>query len=185
MSTLTIVIKSPDAAATLRTQLQKQAGSAVLECQNLANYFVSLAGGIKSAQFEVNSASASPVKASGTLTLTYASIAANDTFSVGKTQFTWKTGAPASENEVRKITDLATTAANLVTAINAHSVVGNIVTASNVAGVVTVTAKQAGEIGNQIALVSSNGTGTAVSASYLASGAGGATGTAVSYSRGY
>ena len=185
MSTLQITIKSPDTAATLRSQFQKDSSASSLEASVLANYFQSIASGTKSAQFEVNTASAHPVKASGTLTIVYSSVAANDTFSIGKTQFTWKTGAPANESEVRKQTDLSVTVANLVAAINAHSVVGNIVTASAVAGVVTITAKVAGEIGNQIALVSSNAGGTAVSAAYLASGAGGGTGTSTSYSRGY
>jgi phage tail sheath gpL-like len=103
---------------------------------------------------------------------------------IGKTTLTWKTGAPANENEVRKQTDLATTAENLVVAINAHSVLGNIVVASRSAGVVTITCKVQGEIGNQIAL-SSSAAGAVASAAYLASGAGGAIGTAVSFSRGY
>lgn len=185
MSSLVITVKSPDTATTLRSQLVKQTGAGAHQAAILSKYFHSIAGGVKSASFEVNTASAHPVKATGTLTLTYASIVDNNTMTIGKTTLTWKTTAPANENEVRKITDLATTAANLVTAINAHSVLGNILTATNVAGVVTVTCKSAGEIGNQIALSSSNGTGTAVSGAYMAGGTGGPTGTAASFARGY
>ena len=183
MSTLQITIKSPDTAATLRSQFQKDSSASSLEASVLANYFQSIASGTKSAQFEVNTASAHPVKASGTLTLTYASINASDTMIIGKTTLTWKTTAPVNENEVRKQTDLATTAANLVVAINAHSVLSGIVVASRSAGVVTIQCKHAGEIGNQIAL-SSSAAGAVASASYLASGAG-ALRTGVSYSRGY
>ncbi len=183
MSTLQITIKSPDTAATLRSQFQKDSSASSLEAAVLANYFQALASGTKSAQFEVNTASAHPVKASGTLTLTYASILDTHTMTIGKTTLTWTTSAPANESQVRKITDLNTTAANLVTAINSHSVLSGIVVASRVAGVVTIQCKHAGEIGNQIAL-SSSAAGAVASASYLASGAG-ALGTGVSYSRGY
>ncbi len=184
MSSLVITVKSPDTATTLRSQLVKETGAGAHQAAILSNYFHSIAGGVKSASFEVNTGTASPVAASGTLTLTYASISANDTMVIGKTTLTWKTGAPANENEVRKQTDLATTAENLVVAINAHSVLGNIVVASRSAGVVTITCKVQGEIGNQIAL-SSSAAGAVASAAYLASGAGGAIGTAVSFSRGY
>jgi len=184
MSSLVVTVKSPDTAATLRSQFVKETGAGAHQAALLANYFHSIAGGVKSASFEVNTGTANPVAASGTLTLTFASIVANDTMTIGKTVLTWKTTAPANENEVQKLTDASISAANLVTAINAHSVLSGIVLASNVAGVVTITCKVQGEIGNQLAL-SSSSAGAVASATYLASGAGGALGTAVSFSRGF
>jgi phage tail sheath gpL-like len=184
MSSVVITISSPKSQQTLINDIQQSSSLATAETVKLSNWFRSIGSGTESANITVNTSSASPVAASGTLTLTYASITANDTMVIGKTTLTWKTGAPANESEVRKITDLATTAENLVVAINAHSVLGNIVVASRVAGVVTITAKVKGEIGNQLPL-SSSAAGAVASATYLASGAGGATGTAVSYSLGY
>lgn len=183
MSSLVITIKSPETSTTLINQLVKQSANAAQECVLLGNYFNSLGAGVKIASFEVSTASASPVKASATLTLTYASIANNDTCVIGATTLTAVTGTPANESQFKKEVDLATTTANLVTVINAHTVLGNIVTASNVAGVVTIQCKVAGEIGNALKLTGS--TGMVASATYLASGAGGGTSTAVSYSRGY
>jgi phage tail sheath gpL-like len=185
MSTLQITIKSPDTAATLRSQFQKNSSSSSLEASVLANYFQSIASGTKSAQFEVNTASAHPVKASGTITATYASVANNDTVTIAGVVFTCVTGTPSGEAQYKKETDGPTTIQNLLVKVNAHSTIGNIITASRSGSVLTLTAKVAGEIGNFLSLASSNGTGQAVSGTYLASGAGGGTGTSTSYSRGY
>ena len=184
MSSLVIIVKSPDTATTLRSQLLKQAGAGSQQAALLSTYFHAIAGGVKSAAFRVSTGTANPVAASGTLTLTYASIVANDTMIIGKTTLTWVTGAPANESQVRKITDLTTTAENLVVAINAHSVLSKVVTATRSAGVVTIACKVQGEIGNQLPL-SSSSAGAVASASYLASGAGGALDTPVDFARGF
>lgn len=183
MSSLVITVKSPETSATLLSQLVAQSANGAQECVLLGNYFSALAAGVKIASFEVNTAAASPVKASGTLTLVYASISNNDTCVIGATTLTAVTGTPANENQFKKETDLATTVTNFLAAIAAHSVLKGIVTATAVAGVVTITCKVSGEIGNAVKLTGS--TGITASAAYLASGAGGGTGTAVSYSRGY
>lgn len=111
------------------------------------------------------------VQASGTITC--ASVAADDTVTIGKTTLTAK-ASPASEDEFDQSGTDTADGADLAAVINAHSVLSKFVYATASAGVVTVTAHQAGSVGNHIALSSSNGTRLAVSGSgYLASGAGG------------
>ncbi len=93
--------------------------------------------------------------ARGLVTITsYANLIAtsNDTLKVGATTFTFK-GSPSTEGEVGAVTDNATTAANLVTKINAHSVAGLLFVASRVGAAVTITAKSNATAGASIDLV--------------------------------
>lgn len=62
----------------------------------------------------------------------------DDTILVGGTTFTWKAD-PSGESQVDIGTSATEDAANLVAAVNAHSALQGLVTASNVAGVVTFT----------------------------------------------
>ncbi len=64
----------------------------------------------------------------------------NDTLKIGATTFTFK-ASPSTESEVAAATDNATTAAALVTKINAHSVAGPLFKATSLSNVVTITAK--------------------------------------------
>lgn len=119
--------------------------------------------------------SADPVAASATATC--ASVADADTITIAGTVLTAKTSPAGSAQWARGVSDTADAAA-LVACVNAHATVSQYVTASNVLGVVTLTANVKGPIGNLITLVSSNGTRLAVTGSgLLASGAGGVTGT--------
>ncbi len=76
----------------------------------------------------------------------------NDTLKIGATTFTFK-ASPSTEAEVGAATDNATTAANLVTKINAHSVAGLLFKATAVSAVVTITAKNNATVGSTIDLV--------------------------------
>jgi phage tail sheath gpL-like len=144
----------------------------------LINYLEACAGGAAGASVDVQTSATSPVAASGTITL--ATVAADDTVTIGKTTLTAK-ASPSGEDEFSQAGTDTVDAAGLVTKINAHSVLSKLVVASSSAGVVTVTALERGSIGNHIALASSNGTRLAVSAAYLASGAGGAESAAKTY----
>lgn len=73
----------------------------------------------------------------------------NDTLKIGATTFTFK-GSPSTESEVGAVTDNATTAANLVTKINAHSVAGLLFKATAVGAVVTITAFDSSTVGTTI-----------------------------------
>lgn len=85
--------------------------------------------------------------------------AANDTLKIGATTFTFK-ASPSLEGEVGAVTDNSTTAANLVTKINAHSVAGLLFKATAVGAVVTITAKNNATVGTTIDCVYTD-TGTA------------------------
>ncbi len=73
----------------------------------------------------------------------------NDTLKIGATTFTFK-GSPSTEAEVGALTNNDTTAANLVTKINAHSVAGLLFVATAVTNVVTITAKNNATVGSTI-----------------------------------
>lgn len=184
MSSLVLTVTAEKSQTDLQ-QLYQSSDSRVV-AKSLSQLFDSAASGLSNVNVSVQTGSASPVAASGTVTLVYATVVADDTVTVGSVTLTCKTDVPANENQFRKQTDLATTATNLATAINAHSVLGKIVKASAAAGVVTIAALQKGLVGNQIALAKSAATpaGITVSGAYLASGAGGATDTAVVLSLG-
>ena len=93
--------------------------------------------------------------ARGIVTITsYANLiaTANDTLKIGATTFTFK-ASPSTESEVGALTNNNTTAANLVTKINAHSVAGLLFKAVAVNAVVTITAKDNSTEGADIDLV--------------------------------
>ncbi len=73
----------------------------------------------------------------------------NDTLKIGATTFTFK-GSPSTEAEVGALTNNNTTAANLATKINAHSVAGLLFEAVAVNAVVTITAKNNATVGTTI-----------------------------------
>lgn len=150
----------------------------------LEKLFVALQAGTVAANVVLQNSSSAPVQSSGTATLVYADLIAGDTITIAGVTLTCTTGTPTS-GQFKKVTDLATTSANLATAINALSTLNIYVTATSSAGVVTVKAKQAGVIGNLITLAKSVTTPTAItlSGAALAGGTGGASGASVTYSR--
>jgi phage tail sheath gpL-like len=130
---------------------------------------------------DVQSGSAAPVAASATLTL--ASAVATDAITIGPVTLT-ASSTPANENqwEIDGADDTAD-AASLAAAINAHSTLSQVVTATSEDEVVTVTAKQKGVVGNFINISSADATITASGAN-LSGGTGGVTDAAVSSSLG-
>jgi hypothetical protein len=93
--------------------------------------------------------------ARGVVTITsYANLVAtsNDTLQIGATTFTFKASA-STESEVGAVTNNNTTAANLASKINAHSVAGLLFKAVAVGAVVTITAKDNTTAGSSVALV--------------------------------
>lgn len=120
-----------------------------LGLKNLANYLLSVAGGIRSASISVFQGG---VAASASITLTGLPIAA-ETITVGTQTFTAvASGAGADEFNIGATAD--ETALNLANAINADSALGPVLTATPNAGVITLTCKDIGDEGNAIALTS-------------------------------
>lgn len=156
------------------------------ECIRLERLFRRLGAGTISGNIVAQKAAVAAVRASGTVTLIYNDLAANDTVTIAGITITCVSGAPSGFTQFRKITDLATTTANLVAAINGLTTLNIYVSATSALGVVTVTANQSGVVGNVISLAESSATptGIVVSAAALAGGAGGTSSAPVTYSRG-
>lgn len=180
-SSLVITVKSGRSQADAKRFI-KDTTDPRGECRSLQHLFERLGAGLEpGSSFDVQTAAAAPVRATNTLTLTFASISNNDTVVVAGTTLTCVTGTPSGA-QFKKLTDATTTAANLVALINSHATLKLLMKAANLAGVVTMTLHTPGAIGNQVPLVGS--TGMVVGAANFASGAGGIESAAVNYSRG-
>lgn len=179
MPTLTLTIKAPSADASEFSQ----AGNPQKALTNSLNLLRELASGLSLGSVDVQVSSADPVKASGTITCVFATLAdTTSTVVISGVTLTCVTGTSDGVTQFRKITDLATTVTNLAATINANTTLNKFLSAAvTSAGVVTLTSHVAGVIGNQITLV--GGTGATASAARLASGAGGAASAATTYGR--
>lgn len=120
-----------------------------------------------------------PVAASGTLTVV--SAIATDSVTIGTITLT-ATSNPTTDLhwEIDGASDTLD-AASLAAAVNANPTLSKVVVATSTTNVVTITALQKGLVGNQIPVSAAGGTITA-SGSFLASGTGGATSAAKTYS---
>lgn len=181
MSSIVITVKSELSQSHAQQRFQFEAGKPKEEALALSDLFQRIAGGNLSAAVDVQTGSADPVAASGTLTLV--SAVATDAITIGTTTFTATSTPTLSTHWEIDGADDTADAASLAAAINAHATVSQIVTATSALGVVTITAKQKGVVGNFIPLSSADATITA-SAAFLAGGTGGVTEAAVSYSLG-
>lgn len=149
--------------------------------QALLIYIRKLAAGNARGNIDVQTSATAPVAASGTLTLV--SVIATDVFVIGSETFTF-TSTPSTENDVEVDGASDTLDADAaVAAINAHSVTGLHFVASNVAGVITVTAKAKGSAGNELGIASVDSTITA-SGAFLTGGTGGGESAVTNYNFG-
>jgi hypothetical protein len=177
MASVSLVIKT-----TKDPNEFKKAGQGTININRLQNLLKGFEVGSFLGSIAIYGSTADPVAASGTITLATA-VAAN-TVTIGKTVFT--ASASPSSNTATAVDFLVTgsdtvVAAALAAAINANALgAAQIVSATSALGVVTVTALVPGVLGNQIALAKS-GAPITVSASYLASGAGGPGGSAETF----
>lgn len=137
-----------------------------------ADYLKKISTGHIAASVDIADSATAPVAASGTFTLT--SAIATDAVTIGNVTMT-ATSTPSVETdwEIDGATD-ADDATSLAAAINAHSVLGALFTATSASNVVTVTCKEKGLFGNLIAFTSADATIVASGSGFLASGAGGA-----------
>lgn len=178
-SSLVISIESSESSTNNLSNIVKDTSNPRELLRALKRYFMALASGAKSGVVKISVSSSAPVHASATATC--ASVAADDTITIGGTVLTAK-ASPSGENQFSQAGSDTADAASLAAAINAHSVIGLKVSASSSAGVVTITSHAPGAIGNLITLVSSNGSRLAVTGSgVLASGAGGSESAPISF----
>lgn len=104
-----------------------------------------------------------------TATCTQASIVQDDTVVIGNVTLTWRTSA-SNENQVTIGASNTAAATNLAAAINAHSKLAGVISATSAVGVVTVTYTGAGREAALIGL-SETGSGVVLSATSFTSGA--------------
>jgi hypothetical protein len=180
-SSLVITLKMNRAQGDL-TRYKLDTSTPRTQCITLETLFKRLASGTETASFDVQTAAAAPVRATNTLTLTYAGISNNDTVVIAGTTLTCVTGTPSGFTQFKKQTDATVTATNLVAAVTGNTTLNKLMTAASVAGVVTLTLLTPGVVGNQVPLVGS--AGIVVGAAAFANGAGGYETAVVNYSRG-
>lgn len=180
-ASLVLSFKTELSETTINDELLKQSGDPKGTIQALIIYLRKLGAGNARGNLDAQTSATAPVAASGTLTLV--SVIATDVFVVGSETFTF-TSTPATENDV-EVDGASDTldAEAAVAAINAHSVTGLHFVATNVAGVITITAKAKGSTGNELGIASVDSTITA-SGAFLTGGTGGAESAVINYSLG-
>lgn len=183
MSTLLITVKSGRTGTDLADKFNKDTTLSRAAINNLVCYFEACMGGVENASIDVQTASADPVAATGTVTLVYASILAADTVTIAGTVLTCTAGAPAA-SQFQKLTDGPTTAANLAAAINAQAVIKTYVYATASGSVVTVKSLVKHALGNLVTLATSNAVGFVLSGATLTTGAGSSAAAPVTYAAG-
>jgi len=175
-SSIVLNIKSELSQALIRQQLQLSTRRPKAFAREISKLFHRIESGIVRGNVNLQTSDSAPVAASGTFTLV--SVIATDACTIGKTTFTFTSTpsvstATAQDVEVDGASDTLDAAA-LAAAINANSATSAIVYATSAVGVVTVTAKTPGVIGNYINISDADTTIT-TSATFLAGGTGGCT----------
>src|SRR6185312_12819200 len=128
-STLVITLKSARSQADVLRFVKD--GSEPREAMHaFKKLFERLAGGLEAANVLVQSSANAPVQASGTVTLTYASVAANDTVTIAGVALTCSS-TTTDATHFKKVTDGPTTAANLATCINTNTTLNKFLVATS------------------------------------------------------
>ena len=147
----------------------------------LSKHLDAMANGARRGTILAHTAAADAAAASAVITC--AAVDADDTVTIADIVLTAK-ASPSGEAQFDQSGSNTADGASLASVINAHSVLGRLLTASNASGAVTITCKVKGQIGNLITVATSNGTRLAItgSATALTGGTGGPQGAATSYS---
>lgn len=181
MGSLVLTLKTDETQARLQQDFQIDSGKGKEACLALSEHFKKVAAGITRATVDVQTGSANPVAASGTFTLD--TVVEDDAVTIGTVTLTAKDSPEGEAQWQAGGADDTADAVTLAAAINTHSVLSQVVTATSAGAVVTVTSKVKGVIGNQLPISETGDTITA-SGAFLTGGTGGATEAATSYSVG-
>lgn len=180
-SSVMLTIKSELTQAQAQTLLKRGSDRDKEGLRAIKNFLNAIPNQTR-AIIDVQTGSAAPVASSSTATCV--SVAADDTITIAGVTLTAK-ASPSGENQFSQAGSDTADAASLASKISAHSVLSTLMSATSALGVVTITLKQKGVLGNYITLTSSNGTRLAVTGSgYFTSGTGGATDAANTYTLG-
>lgn len=173
MSTLSLIIKT-----TKNPNDFKASSSPLKNLNNIENLILGMKAGSQLGSIAIFGASADPAYSTATITL--ATAVAGNSVTIGQTVFT--ASASPSSNTATAVDWLVTgsdtvAAAALAAAINANTLgVAPYISATSALGVVTITCRVPGVIGNNITL-SKSGAPITLSASFMTGGAGGPAGT--------
>jgi phage tail sheath gpL-like len=175
MPTLSVIINTPKDPAEFTKSGQPNAN-----LNRIENLIKGFQVGSQIGSVSVYGATANPVAATGTITLV--SAVATNSVTIGQTVFT--ASASPSSNTATAVDWLVTgsdtvAAAALAAAINANTLgAGAYIVATSALGVVTISCRIPGTIGNNIALAKS-GAPITISGAYMTLGAGGPAGAPV------
>lgn len=153
VSAVPVVLVGPGTSATqsASVRIQNQRGDNAQGWQDGIQYGSQSIYTTGVAQILVENAGPLPANVLATDTVTFASFVANDTVTVNGTVFTG-VASPASAVQFKiGATDMET-AANFAAVVNAHPVIGTLVTATAAIKVVTLTSDIVGGAGNRITL---------------------------------
>lgn len=161
MSITNIIVTSTDTAAMILDQLNPQSGASVPDSlQRTARWINGLAN--SSFYFDSVVEQVGAVQATATITST-GTASNNETASICNQTITAKTsGADATLGEFNISGTVGTQATNIAAAINGKAALAAFVSATSLAGVVTITARAGGTVGNayQLSEALSNVTAT-------------------------
>lgn len=164
-----IIITHDETSANDQRDLYAETGNRELAAAKLVNFMKRVVSGANPASVRTMIGAA---KATGTVT--FSSVAEDNTVTINGVVFTGKDEPATAVQFLTGTTDTAS-ATSLAALINANATLDGLVVATSAAGVVTLTAKESGEGGNAITLAISAG-GT-VSAARMAGGTDGDTDT--------
>ena len=166
IQTAITITHGKETIGTIKDKVLRPASKGKEEAVALMSFFNALAGTDRNGKLVVQVNSGDAVTASGTVT--FASFAAADTFTVGSETFT-ASASPSGNNQFLVTGGDTLAAAAAAAKINAHPNLLQTVTATSALAVITITCKVPGLIGNYINIaISAHGS---VSGAKLASGA--------------
>lgn len=142
------VTHGKETIGTIESILLKQASKPIEMANALVKFFNSLAGKDRSGEVIAQVNSGDAVAASSTIT--FSSMAASDTVTVGTQTFTCESSGATGHNQFNKGGTDTLSAAAFVAVFNGNPTVNQYLVASNAAAVITITCLIPGDIGNNI-----------------------------------
>lgn len=149
-----IIVAHDETSTNAQHDLIAETGYVMLAGLKIKRYFKNIVSGMRPATVysKVNCA-----KASGTITL--AAFVATDVITINGVAFTCKSSGASGATEFNVGGDDTASAVSAIAAFNAHTTLDGMVIATSATSVITITALEAGELGNAVTIaISAHGT---------------------------